>query len=104
MYRCLHGARDTGLCPPLHLQDGNGAEGSDRYDNSKAKYKACAGTWDHSTKFLREEEMRLSWRPSWCQVLGSAETPDGWTRREKEVSMKGAAEARSQGQGIVLKL
>lgn len=36
--------------------------------------------------------------------FGSAETPDGWTRREKEVSMKGAAEARSQGQGIVLKL
>jgi len=72
----VQGAQDTGICQTPHLlQDGDGAEGSDGCEDNKAKYKVCTGTWDHNTKFLGEEGMKLSWRPSWCQVLGDAETP-----------------------------
>lgn len=37
-------------------------------------------------------------------VLGDAETLSSWTRREKEVTMKGEAGVKSQRQEIVLKL
>ena len=79
-------AQDAGICqtPPL-LQDGVGAEGSDRCEDNKAKSTVCTGIWEHNIKFLQEEETKLSRRPGWSEVLGDEKTLSGRTSRERKL-------------------
>lgn len=87
MLDTVQGAQDMGMCQASpFFQGSDGSEGSDGCEDNGVKLKVCTSAWEHSPKRVGEDGKEV--------CLG--------TRREKEVAMKGKAEAESQRHERVL--